>query len=844
MVKTATNGNLRQHIASFARISGLWAIAVAQPLFDTLGRAPEFFVAQRADALDLLLLTALLLVAPPAAIAALAALVSLAGRRAGEGVEALAIALLFSVVAVQLGYRAGITGWTGTLVLAGIATVVAGTAWLRIKSFRTFVGVLSLATLVVPLAFLAGTGIRPLLWRTGTQVMGPLTRASAPVVVLVFDEFPLVSLLDENGMIDAARYPNIARLAAEGIWFRNATTVNDFTRWALPALLSGRYPTPGSTPIFDHHPRTLFTLLGRSYRVEAFEPITAICPDQLCAQATGDGGARLAGMVRDVAVLSAYVLLPPQARTSLPPLTANWAGLGGGATPDEDDEDPDKQPLWRRIWRRGFDEDHSTSSLAFVDGIGPGDPQPTLYFMHTLATHHPARWLPSGKAIANRRNIPGPDKEGIWPRDPWPPTQFYQGHLIQAGFADTLVGRTRARLEQSGLYERAVIVITSDHGISFRPGDEMRAITDTNAGDIVPIPLIVKLPFDRPGPARGTIDDRNVESVDILPTVAAALGIDLPWPVDGISALGPAGSRHDKRVYVDDAKEVRRFEVADIAARRAAALDRRFKLLGAGEWPVPSVPGLESLVGRSVGSLPVRAPEGGLRLHVDRPLALKRVDLDARALPVQVAGRIEPVARVNREPISLAVALNGTIVATTRTWRGQAGWSAMLPPDQLRDGENDVAVFLADAAAPDRLMRLPVAARRSPIDVNLLFAGYGEWGVEVEGMYRSEKSARGRFRWTNGSAVVRIPLEKGVQPAELQVELRSGGHRGNELRILVGECPVVTETLSGGPWSTSVSLERCRPFGDSMAIRILSGTHKPERDPRQLGIALTRLSVR
>jgi hypothetical protein len=53
----------------------------------------------------------------------------------------------------------------------------------------------------------------------------------------------------------------------------------------------------------------------------------------------------------------------------------------------------------------------------------------------------------------------------------------------------------------------------------------------------------------------------------------------------------------------------------------------------------------------------------------------------------------------------LAIALNGTLVATTRAWPGGLRWMAMLPPDRLRAGPNDIAVFLVDSARPDVLLR-------------------------------------------------------------------------------------------------------------------------------------------
>src|SRR6187402_521192 len=45
-----------------------------------------------------------------------------------------------------------------------------------------------------------------------------------PLVMVVFDEFPAVSVMDRTGAIDERLYPNLARLAQRATWYRNTTT--------------------------------------------------------------------------------------------------------------------------------------------------------------------------------------------------------------------------------------------------------------------------------------------------------------------------------------------------------------------------------------------------------------------------------------------------------------------------------------------------------------------------------------------------------------------------------------------------------------------------------------------
>ena len=67
------------------------------------------------------------------------------------------------------------------------------------------------------------------------------------MVLLVLDEFPGDSLLDARGRIDPVRYPNFAALASDATWFRNAFSVYDSTTKAVPLILDGRRPVPGSS---------------------------------------------------------------------------------------------------------------------------------------------------------------------------------------------------------------------------------------------------------------------------------------------------------------------------------------------------------------------------------------------------------------------------------------------------------------------------------------------------------------------------------------------------------------------------------------------------------------------
>ena len=66
------------------------------------------------------------------------------------------------------------------------------------------------------------------------------------------------------------------------------------------------------------------------------------------------------------------------------------------------------------------------------------------------------------------------------------------------------------------------------------------------------------------------------------------------------------------------------------------------------------------------------------------------------SLPLHVTGVLDTG---RAEPIQLAVALNGTIAATTESYRQNGEWAfaAMLSAELLGDGRNEVTLFVIES---------------------------------------------------------------------------------------------------------------------------------------------------
>ena len=80
-------------------------------------------------------------------------------------------------------------------------------AYYRYPVTRTFLSYLLPAVVLFPLLFLLDSGIRKLIFPDSVADIETQSGASAPVVMVIFDEFPLISLLNRSREIDSKLFP-------------------------------------------------------------------------------------------------------------------------------------------------------------------------------------------------------------------------------------------------------------------------------------------------------------------------------------------------------------------------------------------------------------------------------------------------------------------------------------------------------------------------------------------------------------------------------------------------------------------------------------------------------------
>ena len=816
-------------------VAALWSLAVAQPVFDVAGRSPEFFIAHDTRPGDLLLLAAVLCLGAPAV---LLLVVHLAGRCGGRPWRRRAAAAVIGGLAgaVVLATLKTLAGWPGGLLvgLAAIAGAAAAGAYRRFPPIRMFASFLSPAVVIVPAMLLLSPGVARLLAPAGEAgaLDGVAFSATPPVVVVVFDQFQLAALLDRDGNVDRAAFPHFAALADDATWFRNATAVAEHTVYALPAVLTGMRPSRGRLPVAAEHPANLFTLLGGRYRMHVEEPLTELCPEALCPPARPALAAWLAGVMSDLAVVYLTVVLPDDLTVSLPPVDQTWNDFA--ASPNLDDR-----------WREARVDDRRQTVNRFIESITAAR-EPVLHFMHALLPHEPWLYLPTGQQFTFQRHSVGL-RDGTWAEDEWAAALNHQRYLLQVGYVDTLLGRLVARLREVGIYDDALIVITADHGASLQPGLPFRRPAASSFADIAAVPLFVK----RPAQQRGEVVDANVEVIDIVPTLAAQLGVELPWTADGVNVLDAArAQRPSKVLYFGDARE-RAEAPGDLRAALIDSAARKFERFEAGDPQDTPTPGgrYGELVGQAAD--PLRAPrQSAVEVVVDVLPLLRNVDPEADFVPAHITGAVAGARDGGRPPV-LAIALNGVVAAVTRPYAfpvvgRRNAWEAIVHPRWLVPGPNTLEVFevqedSAGGAVALAVTRGDMAADHWP---NLIRdEEIRALGVRTSGLYGTEWAGARPFRWTRGDARLLVPVDPQALPSALAVDVLMTGEP-KRLRVAVDGCTLVDEVIMGR-WSATLALKDCRLVPPELEVALLSDTHVPQaRDARSLGVGVGLVELR
>ncbi len=664
------------------------AFVIAQPLLDQLQDNAPYIVEQRLTAGGLLAIAACLLLGLPAVLAGVESLAHCAGPRRRivlHGVFVTGFCLLQggllsrSLLVSEWLDMTGMVDVLQALVAVGIGSLLSWcyfrTPWgIRLVSWA------SIGLVIFPTAFFMSPAVATLLNPLRSTLESVLLREPVPIVLVVYDGLAGTALMDEDRQIDAIRFPNFTRLAACSTWYRHATTVHPRTASAVPAILSGKFPQRDAQPVLAEYPQNLLSLLQSTsgYGFTIFEPYTRLSPPELHVRTQPRSVLQQTWeTLRCLETVYWRISLPKNFASNIWPIPRAWFSLPETLLIDRNQQDG--------VLEYGWDRDRSRQVRHFVDTLGPR-PEPHLWFAHFGLPHAPFCHYPSGQAYAMDTlaapKLPGTlDEMGEqWGGDELAVDQAWQRYLLQVGYADRTLGKILDRLQTTSLFDECLLIVTADHGYSFRPNLPMRSPVPETLPDVMPVPFFVKLPRQHQGQA----SDRNVESIDVLPTIADVIGLDLPLPVDGESVMASTRARLRKTLITADGSMVidASFPQADESRRRRLA---RF---GSGRddrlWTVGVRP---ELVGRPVSDFPLSSTKPRELIYpLDHAPSQSLAEDQINAFLLK--GEF-PHWNQETAPVFLAIVSDGRILAVTRTYLDadvRTLWSVLLPEDALPNG--------------------------------------------------------------------------------------------------------------------------------------------------------------
>jgi hypothetical protein len=697
--------------------------AVAAPLFAKLGSAPGYFAAHGMTSTEVVLFAMALVVVPALVLIALESVARIFGRRARWVVHLLFVAVLAALI--LLPPIGGLPG-AGPYAVAGLVGIGFAASYARWHAVRAFTTVLVLAPLLYLAAFLFVSPTAKFV--SGDQLDAWRADGSfrPPIVFLQLDALSALLLETPEHRVDAARFPNFARLAHDGVWYRNASTVAEDSGQALPSFVDGRLPRSGSVPAVQDHNPNLFTLLGPDYRMNVAEPETSLCPDEFCVRAVPAGGS----IWNDTRIVFEQTVLPAQARARLPSIGDRWTRFG---------QEP-LQTSFRTREKTAGERARARLSgrisrfQSWLRNIGHGGARPEFDYIQLLLPAKPREFVPDEQRYVTPAGGLGSAPAG---GARFLSQQQEQRAILQLGFTDRIVGRVIARLRQLAIYDDALVVVVADRGESFG----LSSLADRTS-----IPMFIKYPKGH-GPTG--IDDRYVRSVDVYPTIARELGLEQP-AVAGRALQDDRYRGHTSVRVATIGGRVVRMSVARWAREGRLSLGRRLRVFRSGTHSVYAFGPYRELVGRPVTDFeifpattpnativgakrfqnvnpvgPVCLCQVGGRIGSDASSSLSPAPNPAAtggvAPPPGVAppssgaapssGVAPPLSASDPSGMPLAIVLNGEIVATAEGFapRGpkKLNWSAMISPRAYHDGRNVLEVYRIDSRR--RLERLGAA---------------------------------------------------------------------------------------------------------------------------------------
>lgn len=279
----------------------------------------------------------------------------------------------------------------------------------------------------------------------------------------------------------------------------------------------------------------------------------------------------------------------------------------------------------------------------------------TVHFAHVLLPHRPWRFSTDLRLV---RELPiDPRRNTVEDRR----RDSYQALVRQFVATDTLLLELLTTLKQSQNWNRTMLVVTADHGMTLVPGESYRdTVNPENPGtleDIYRVPLFIKYPNQ----TTASVSDCPVSSIDILPTVISVAKIPHQTTFDGVDLSSTCPNRSTRRVQWPYTGIDLSTSFIDVLSR----VDFYNKWIAA-DGDVDDI----HRVGRSGGLLGTSAPTAGIQsnskivwTNID-PQSFSGIGkTELSYVPARVSGRVTTSSALCEQCEGILV-VDGTIVAS------------------------------------------------------------------------------------------------------------------------------------------------------------------------------------
>lgn len=689
----------------------LWTVALSQPLLGLYGDNLAVFTSARVDGSTVVSFALVVLVVPSLAVSLIDVSAGFLAPRASVAVHH---GLVFTGVWASVSVAArsvSVGSWYADVLLSATIAVALTLLYARREVVRTWSRWMSALVPVVAAAFVASAW--SVIVPSGPEGVAAAQTDDVDVVWIQLDEAPVFPLLRTDGTINDRRFPGFAALASVSTWYRDAVSVSQRTSVAVPSMLTGRAPDYSLQPVLAHHPRNILTLVRDSMELDVVEEATRLCVGGWCDRGVPDPipRATFSSLVRDAFVVAGHMMFPEGLRSRLPAIDEGWGGFGGDspvvadrvATAFEHGRGQGGDRL--NAYLSGHES--RLEHLATVAERQQQSTRPTFRFAHVLLPHRPWLLAPDQRIATRTDSDYRPGTLDDKRRD------AYQSLLNQYIAVDAEIGRLVERLRESPRWSKTMLIVTADHGITFIPGesarDEINPDNPASLDDIFRVPLFVKMP----GQTSAIVDDCPVTVLDLVPTVAARLGVEPDWPLVGVDLARRCSGQPDREITWIKGSTTARFGV-DALIERVEFYDSWIDSEGDVDDIARTGP-YGALVGTVV---PAEAPtENVVKWTLSNAESFDRVS-DGRfgSVPTRATGLIT-VRRDFADDEEILIAVNDRFVGVVREAAGLGAWRTTLYSSSLLSrlitaGENKVSLWtVRGGAGAPRFARLGAVSR-------------------------------------------------------------------------------------------------------------------------------------